>query len=114
MLPNSAQVMLYHKPIDMRKGINGLSVMVADALRLDPGDGSIYIFYNKNYNKLKLLYWERNGFCLLYKILAKEHFKIPKLLELQTITNEQLRWLLDGLDFEKLKGFKAVRYFKYY
>ena len=45
MLPNSSQVLLYHKPIDMRKGINGLSVMVADALSLDPGDGSIYIFY---------------------------------------------------------------------
>ena len=114
MLPNNSQILLYHKPVDMRKGINGLGIMIADELCLNAGDGSIFIFYNKHYNKLKMIYWDKNGFCLFYKILSKEKFKIPKLLALQSITHDQLRWLFDGLDFGNLQGFKSIRYLKYY
>ncbi len=114
MLLNNARVLLYHKPVDMRKGINGLSIIVSDSLSLNPSDGSIYIFYNKNCSKLKLIYWDRNGFCLFYKVLAKEKFKIPKLLKFQVITAEELRWLLDGLDIEKITGFKSLSYDTYY
>ena len=98
----------------MRKGINGLSVMIADELLLDPGNGSLYIFYNRSYNKLKLIYWDRNGFCLYYKILSREKFKIPKILSVKSINHDEMRWLFDGLDFEKTKGFKPLSYSSYY
>lgn len=114
MFPNSGKIWIYHKSIDMRKGINGLSILVADELALNPSDGSIYIFYNKSHSRLKLIYWDRNGFCLFYKILSKERFKIPKLLSLRAISYEQLRWLFDGLDFEKVKGFKSLKYSSYF
>ena len=114
MLPNNCNILLYHKAVDMRKGINGLSILISDEISSNPSDGSVYIFYNKNYRKLKLIYWDRNGFCLFYKILEKEKFKIPKLIELRSISTEQLRWLLDGLDIGKLSGFKSLKYSTYY
>jgi transposase len=98
----------------MRKSIDGLSIIIAEKLVLNPTNGSIYIFYNKKQDKIKLLYWDRNGFVLFYKRLEKEKFKIPKLVCAKTITYEQLRWLLDGLDIDKISGFKAVKYNKYF
>lgn len=98
----------------MRKGINGLSMLIADSLSLNPSDGSIYIFYNKGYDKLKLIYWDRNGFCLFYKILEKERFKVPKIAALRSLSSEELRWLFDGLDIDKVSGFKSLKYESYY
>ena len=67
MLPNNCKIMLYNKVVDMRKSIGGLSILVSDILSLNPSDGSIYIFFNKKHDKLKILYWDKNGFTLLYK-----------------------------------------------
>ena len=72
MLPNNCKIMLYNKVVDMRKSIDGLSILVSDILSLNPSDGSIYIFFNKKHDKLKMLYWDKNGFTLLYKRLEKE------------------------------------------
>ncbi len=110
MLPNNSNVLIYHKPIDMRKGMARLAILIADELALNPNDGSIYIFYNKNYNKLKFIYWDRNGYCLFYKILEKERFKIPKIIAIRAISHMQLRWLFEGLDIDKVTGFKELKY----
>lgn len=110
MLPNNCKILLYNRTVDMRKSIDGLSIIVAENLGLNPSDGSIHIFYNKKYDKLKMLYWDKNGFSLLYKRLEKERFKIPSLVSSRAITYEQLRWLLDGLDIDKIHGFKSVKY----
>ena len=67
MLPNNCQILLYNKTVDMRKSIDGLSIIISEHLHLNPSDGSIHIFYNKQYDKLKMLYWHKNGFNLLYK-----------------------------------------------
>ena len=72
----------------MRKSIDGLSIIVAENLGLNPSDGSIHIFYNKKYDKLKMIYWDKNGFSLLYKRLEKERFKIPSLVSSSAITYE--------------------------
>ena len=61
-----------------------------------------------------MLYWYKNGFNLLYKRLEKERFKIPKLVASRCITYEQLRWLLDGLDIDKITGFQPLKYNKYF
>ena len=97
----------------MRKGINGLVIMIADSLLLNPSDGSIYIFYNRSYNKLKLIYWDSNGFCLFYKILEREKFKIPQILSLRSLSYQQLRWLFDGLDIDNTSGFESITYDTY-
>ena len=60
-----------------RQSINGLSVLVANNLELSPLSGSLFVFYNKARDKIKILYWDRNGFCLWYKRLEKHRFHIP-------------------------------------
>lgn len=58
-------------PTDMRKQINGLSIIVAEELAMDPLDGSLFLFCNKQRRILKVIYWERNGFCLWFKKIGK-------------------------------------------
>ncbi len=72
------QVFLYCPPIDFRKSFNGLSGIVDQELGHNVFDGGFCAFTNKRRNKIKCLFWERNGFVLYYKSLAEEKFKWPK------------------------------------
>jgi transposase len=102
----SPTVHLATKAVDMRKSINGLSVLVADHLECNPLSGSLFVFYNKARDKIKILYWDRNGFCLWYKRLEKHRFHIPPHISDDSIelTGEQLSWLLSGLHINEIKG----------
>lgn len=107
--------LLCRDPIDMRKSIDGLTLIIAGNLASDPSNGAIYVFYNKARDKIKLLYWDRNGFCLLYKRLEKQKFIIPKIIDnVLHLESEQFRWLMDGLDISKLEGFKKLKYTQYF
>ena len=70
--------------------------------------GQFMFFYNRIKDKLKVLYWEGNGFCLLYKRLEKGRFKIPREVHSLAITADELRWLLQGIDFKKLPKPKVL------
>lgn len=61
---------------DMRKSINGLSILVSENLELDPFSGHLFAFCNKKRNMLKILYWDRNGFCLWHKRLEKRKYGV--------------------------------------
>lgn len=100
-------VWLYKDRVDMRKSIDGLSIIVAGNMAKNPSSGEIFLFFNKGADKIKILYWDRNGFCLWYKRLETSRFKIPKY---ESITYEQLRWLLDGLDISTVNGYKKSQY----
>jgi len=105
------KVLLCRKSIDMRKSINGLSILISDVFGLNPISRYIFVFCNKSKNKLKTLYWDRNGFVLCYKRLEKERFKLPETQEgVIEITAQQLRWILDGLDITKVEGHKKYHY----
>ncbi len=107
--------MLYREACDMRKSIGGLSQIVADTEKENPTSGGIYVFINKSRDKLKLLYWDRNGFCLWYKRLEKQKFILPKVSDERIVlTREQLVWLIDGLDISKIKGFDRLKYERFY
>lgn len=67
-------VYLCRDAIDFRKGINGLSILVEDALSLDPFSEQLFVFYNRRRNRIKILYWERSGFCMWQKRLEKARF----------------------------------------
>ena len=109
------KILFYAQPIDMRNSIDGLSMMVAQHLSSEVKSGTLYVFYNKGKDKLKILYWERNGFCLWYKRVEKQRFKIPEMSETGVeLTTQQLRWILDGLDYTKLQGHKELKYSVYY
>jgi len=85
---------------DMRKSINGLSIIVEQAMELNPFSGELFVFCNRRRNIIKILYWDENGFCLWYKRLEEHRFKWPQRPEqVLSINQEQLSWLLAGLDF---------------
>ena len=93
---------LYIKPgaTDMRKQINGLSVIVQEELNLNLFSNTLFLFCSKNRKRLKILYWDRNGFCLWLKKLEKDKFPWAKNQEeVKEITRKQLKMLLDGIDF---------------
>ena len=64
-------------PVDFRMGINGLSVLIEASLKYDPFSRNLFCFTNKRRNQIKVLYWERSGFCLWLKRLEEERFKWP-------------------------------------
>lgn len=89
-------------PTDMRKAINGLCAMVQNEIKLDPYDRGLFGFSNRKKDLCKILYWDRNGFCLWQKRLERDRFPWPQDSEaVLEITPEQLNWLLNGVDFRR-------------
>jgi len=101
MLPSShSRVYLAIGVTDMRKQINGLSIMVEQSLSMNPFSGDLFVFCNRRRNMIKILYWDNNGFCVWHKRLEKHRFKWPKSeKEVLAIGSRELNWLLEGLDF---------------
>ena len=77
--PTVGDIAIYicRDPVDFRMGINGLSVMVEATLKFDPFSRNLFCFVNKRKNQIKVLYWQRTGFCLWLKRLEEERFKWP-------------------------------------
>jgi len=110
-LPVNTRVYLAVGSTDMRKAINGLSILVEDRMQLDPFSGSLFVFCNRRKNMIKILYWDRNGFCLWHKRLEKHVFTWPDSREeVIRIDPRQLDWLLEGLDIGLFSSHQALRY----
>ncbi|WP_256573160.1 IS66 family insertion sequence element accessory protein TnpB [Pseudomonas sp. CC6-YY-74] len=94
------KVYLYPKPVDFRKSIDGLAALVELDIKVAVFDPVLFVFLNKSRNRVKILYWERNGFCLWLKRLEAERFKShPEPGEdAIVLTAQELNWLLDGID----------------
>ena len=114
--PNIAWV--YNCAVDMRRSIDGLSMLVQKQISGEHGYGTVFVFLNKAGDKIKILLKQHNGFCLLYKRLDHKRFqiKVDKVGEVSTavsggisLTKQQLRWLLEGLDWEKLSSTKSFK-----
>lgn len=96
---------------DMRKSINGLSILVADQLELDPLSGRLFAFCNRKRDIIKVLYWDRNGFCLWHKRLEKDRFQWPESEEsVLDINGHELAWLLDGLSVNQREAHQQLSY----
>ena len=105
------EVYLCLQPVDFRKGINGLAILVEEQLELSPFSEHLFVFTNRLKDKVKILYWEKSGFCLWMKRLEKERFKWPtEPGDLTTLTGQQLNWLLDGYDLRYLRPHNALEY----
>lgn len=89
--------------VDMRKSINGLSILVDQQFQMDVLDRSLFIFTNKARNRIKILYYESNGFWLFMKRLEHGKFKIQedKTTHVRSINDRQLHWLLEGFEIEE-------------
>lgn len=110
-LGSEAKVYLAIGNTDLRKGIDGLSAIVAAHLSRDPFSGHVFAFCNRERRTVKLLFWDRNGFWVFHKRLEKQKFRWPRtaddVLELNV---REMSWLLDGLDPLSLKGHKKLEY----
>ena len=101
---------------DMRKSIDGLAGIVTYTFELDPFSPSLFVFCNRQRNKLKILFWQNNGFWLFYRRLEKGQFRWPSAprptstgaappqCRALAIDRRQLQWLLDGLELEQAKA----------
>ena len=114
MRPDSdlPEVFICLKPVDFRKGIIGLAELVTAELGHDPLSSRLFVFTNRRRNGVKLLCWERNGFCLWHKRLERDRFHWFRHSEggVITITGQQLNWLLDGYDITKMRPHKMLKY----
>ena len=96
---------------DMRKAINSLSILVESALRRDPFSGHFFAFCNRGQTILKILYWDRNGFCLWQKRLEKHRFKWPRNSdEVMEIGARELSFILEGLDIQIVRPLEKLNY----
>jgi transposase len=92
-------IWFHPSPIDFRKQIDGLINLVADQLELNPTSGQLFLFRDRTGRKIKMLWWDRNGFWLFYKRLEKGRLIFPNSIETaMTLTRDQVGWLLSGLN----------------
>ena len=112
MILDWSKVKVFVKPVstDLRKQINGLSIIVTEELEMDPFAGNLFLFCNKLRKILKIIYWNQNDFCVRLKLLEKDKFpwRINRKGATE-ITQDQFSFLLQGIDF-----WKAHQKFEYH
>lgn len=106
------EVYLCLSPVDFRKGMMRLAEMVEGELALNPFAARMFVFTNRERTAVKILYWERNGFCLWQKRLEKERFHWLRRPgeAVAVLTGQQLNWLLDGYDIARMKPHQELKY----
>jgi transposase len=103
-LPTSVRIWLATRPTDLRKSFDSLAEVVRQQLRGDPLSGQLFVFRNKRADRIKLLYWDEDGFVLIYKRLEAGTFRFPPAAhDGVEIRAADLQLLLDGIDLESVK-----------
>ena len=106
-LLQSVDVYLVTGYSDLRQGIDGLAATVQGSLSLDPYNRSLFLFCGRRRDRIKGLLWEEDGFLLLYKRLDNGVFRWPRTeTEARLLTEQEVRWLLEGLELEQPKAIK--------
>jgi len=108
----SNRVWLCTSPTDMRKGFDTLAVLVREALGGDPLSGQLFLFVGRRRDRLKLLYWDRDGYALWYKRLEAGTYRLPVVKDGEThveLTASELAMLLEGIDLRSIKRVKRFR-----
>jgi len=118
-ISNNVSIYVCLEAMDMRRAINGLSVLVVERFSGAITSGDLYVFFNKKRDLVKILFWHVNGFVLCQKRLERHKFVLPaqkrlaELVEADVLTKinaVQLEGLLVGLDFMLMKDFKNISY----
>jgi transposase len=115
-LANGLKVFVCTLPADMRRSFDGLSGMAVNIIEQDPLSGHLFVFRNRNRDRLKILYWDRDGLAIWYKRLEKGTFQFPtdlidkeKRSPRAEISTEQLSLLLGGIDLRSVERRKRYR-----
>jgi transposase len=108
--PSGVRVLVATKPVDFRKGIDGLAALVQEQLRLDPYAGIVFVFRAKRADRIKLLVWDGSGLLLIYKRLEGSRFQWPKIDDgVMRLSPAQLSALLEGLDWRRVHARRVAR-----
>jgi transposase len=111
MFVDAPAIYLHRDPVDFRKAVNGLALIVEQQMELSPFSEALFVFCNRRQNILKILYWDRNGFCLWHKRLEKHHFNWPRsIADVMEIEPRSLGWLLDGLKLDQPMAHSSLKY----
>jgi transposase len=95
---------------DLRKSIDGLSIIVQEHFQLDPFSRHFFVFCNRKKDKIKILEWDFDGFWLHYKRLEKSHFQWPDGKDQSlAISQREFRWLLDGLSLQQREANQEIQ-----
>ena len=101
-------------PVDFRLGLNGLLAIIEAVFSKNPQEEYLFLFRDRTRKKIKAVYWDKNGFMLLYKRMETEKFQFPKLIDGEIQLNRlQLECLLSGMDFMKEISSKPNKYVVY-
>ena len=110
MIPAGARVLVATKPVDFRKGAEGLAALVKDQMRLEPFSGVVFVVRAKRADRIKLLWWDGTGVCLLAKRLEEGQFRWPKAEDAtMRLSAAQLSALLEGLDWRRVHQSRRTR-----
>jgi transposase len=95
VIPSTTRIFVCTEPQDMRRSFDGLALAAKEHLGEDPQSGALFVFVNKPKTRMKVLWFERNGYCLLYKRLHRARFDVP---DTRTIDPKTLAWILRGVE----------------
>ena len=108
--PGPVRVLVATKPVDFRKGMNGLAALVKERLKADPFSGTIYVFRSKRADRVKLLFWDGSGVCLFAKRLEEGKFSWPRVEDgVMRLSAAQLGALVEGLDWKRVHVQRTAR-----
>jgi transposase len=108
--PTSVRVLVATRPVDFRKGMDGLAALVQEELKADPFSGVIYVFRAKRADRVKLLFWDGTGVCLLAKRLEGSKYRWPRIEDgVMRLSPAQLSALLEGLDWSRVHARRVAR-----
>ena len=110
-LPSRTRVFLCLAHTDMRKSFDKLAALVTEVMKCDPLSKDLFVFRNRAEDRMKILFWDRSGFCLFYKRLEKGSFSFPKAASADgvEIDHAELLLILEGIELE---GAKRAKRFK--
>jgi transposase len=105
-LTSALRIFLATEPADMRKGFDGLSLLVRERIAEDPLSGHLFVFRNKRRDRVKILYWDKDGFALWYKRLEKGTFRFPEAKDGRVeVTPAEMAAVLEGIDLSRARRF---------
>ena len=106
----AARVFVATRPVDFRKGADGLAALVRDMMQTNPFNGAIYVFRAKRADRVKLVFWDGTGVCLFSKRLEEGEFHWPKIEDgVMRLSPAQLSALLEGLDWRRVRPARDIQ-----
>ena len=106
----AVRVMMATKPVDFRKGAEGLAALVRETMGADPFSGAVYVFRARRADRIKLIFWDGTGVCLYAKRLEDGEFRWPKVEDgVMRLSAAQLSALLEGLDWRRVHEARRIR-----